>query len=198
MQRDHIYTTYDIGKMTGTDPTTVHKWIDRGLLKGFRTPGGHRRVTADALRAFMIAHGMPIPAEVGNASRIKVLLVDDELALLRSWTRGVKKARPGWDVESSSDGYQALLMMASFQPNAVLLDIVMPGLDGSAVTKSVKAHSPSVHVLACSGRVGSEIEKKAIEAGASAFLKKPVSPEAIVEAVERACGILAPLEAAKG
>jgi excisionase family DNA binding protein len=192
MQRVRIYTTYDIGRMTGTDPTTVHKWIDKGLLRGFRTPGGHRRVTADALKAFLVAHGMPVPEDIRDPSSIRLLIVDDDLALLRNLAKAVKKAREGWEVEASSDGYQALLMIPTFKPNALVLDILMPGLDGLSVLKSLKSHEQSIHVIAASAK--SELEKKALAAGASAYLKKPLGHAAVIEAVERACGILAPNE----
>ena len=197
MQRVRIYTTYDIGRMTGTDPTTVHKWIDKGLLRGFRTPGGHRRVTAEALKAFLVAHGMPVPEEIRDASAIRLLIVDDDIALLKNLTKAVKRARESWEVEASSDGYQALLMIPTFRPNALILDILMPGLDGLSVLKSLKSHEQSIHVIAASAKAGTEWEKKAISAGASAFLKKPLAIGAIVESVERACGILAPNEPAR-
>ncbi len=197
MQRVRIYTTYDIGRMTGTDPTTVHKWIDSGLLRGFRTPGGHRRVTAESLKAFLMAHGMPVPPEIGDASVVHVLLVDDDLGLLKNLTKAVKKIRPAWEIEASSDGYQALLMVPTFAPNAVVIDVLMPGLDGLSVLKTLKEHSPTLHVIAASAKTGTDLEKRALATGASAFLKKPLSAADIVESVERAMGILAPKEPAR-
>jgi CheY-like chemotaxis protein len=196
MERYRIYTTYDIGRMTGTDPTTVHKWIDKGLIHGFRTPGGHRRVTAENLKAFLVAHNMPVPEELRDASALRLLLVDDDLPLVKAFTKAIKKMRPAWEVEASTDGYQALLMVPTFSPNAVILDILMPGLDGISVLKSLKEHAQAIHVLAASAKTG-DLEKKALAAGASAFLKKPFEAAALVEAVERACGILGKAEPAR-
>ncbi len=192
MKRVHVYTTYDIGRMTGTDPTTVHKWIDKGLMHGYRTPGGHRRVTKDSLQAFLVAHGMPVPNDLREKDDIRLLLVDDDFALLKTLSKAILRLREKWGVEASSDGYQALLMVPTYRPNAVLLDILMPGLDGFSVLKSIKTHDPNIHVLAISAKT--DVEKKVLSLGASAFLRKPVAATAIIETVERVCGILAPAE----
>lgn len=188
MARNRIYTTFDIGNMTGTDPTTVHKWIDRGLMKGFRTPGGHRRVTGQHLRAFLVAHGMPIPEELREPTELRLLLVEDDFALVKSLVRGIQKLRPTWSVEASSDGYQALVMVPTFMPNVVVLDILMPGMDGLQVLKAVKAYSKTIHVLALTGKA--DMEKRALADGASGVMRKPATAATVVEAVERACGIL--------
>ena len=74
---DTLYTTHDISRLLQVDPSTVSKWIDRGMLVAFRTPGGHRRVRAGDLRSFLIAHEMPVPEELGS-SAVRLLVVDDE------------------------------------------------------------------------------------------------------------------------
>src|SRR5688500_20273346 len=62
---DQLYTTHDISRLLQVDPSTVSKWIDRGILMAFRTPGGHRRVRSADLRTFLITHQMP---GIGRAS----------------------------------------------------------------------------------------------------------------------------------
>jgi hypothetical protein len=59
-----LYTTHQIGTMFQVDPSTVSKWMDKKLLVGFATPGGHRRVTGQNLVEFAKAHGMPVPEEL--------------------------------------------------------------------------------------------------------------------------------------
>ena len=63
---DALYTTHDISRMLQVDPSTVSKWIDRGILIAFRTPGGHRRVRSSDLRSFLLTHEMPVPDELGS------------------------------------------------------------------------------------------------------------------------------------
>jgi excisionase family DNA binding protein len=56
---DQLYTTHDISRLLQVDPSTVSKWIDRGILMAFRTPGGHRRVRSADLRAFLTPGDCP-------------------------------------------------------------------------------------------------------------------------------------------
>ncbi len=65
---ERLYTTHDISRLIQVDPSTVSKWIDKGILVAFRTPGGHRRVKSGDLRTFLVSHQMPIPHELETAS----------------------------------------------------------------------------------------------------------------------------------
>src|SRR3954470_13933119 len=86
---DQLYTTHDISQLLQVDPSTVSKWIDRGILIAFRTPGGHRRVRSTDLRSFLIAHQMPIPEELGS-DQIRLVVVDDEKQVLDAIKRSFK------------------------------------------------------------------------------------------------------------
>lgn len=186
-----IFTTYDIGRMTGTDPTTVHKWIDKGLLRGYRTPGGHRRVRGEDLRAFLTAHRMPIPRELGGADSLRVMLVDTEADALKSTARAIKRLKPTWDVVTNESGVDALLQLPQAQPDVLVFDLAVPDADGLAVCQHLRGHQETacVKVLTVASRPTPELEKKATAAGACACLKKPVVPADLVSAIELAAGI---------
>lgn len=186
-----IFTTYDIGRMTGTDPTTVHKWIDKGLMRGYRTPGGHRRVRADDLRTFLLAHKMPVPKEIGGADNLRVLLVDDDAQVLKSVPKALKRLRPNWEFVALESGIEALLRMQTLAPDVVVLDIFMPELDGFEVCRRMRARQETagIKVVAVSGRHTADVEKKALAAGAFAFLKKPLAGPELLAAIEVAVGL---------
>ena len=61
-------TTVEVGKLLKVAHTTVQEWVDRGYLKAMRTPGGHRRITPEALRAFLLDFHHPIPEKLGGFS----------------------------------------------------------------------------------------------------------------------------------
>lgn len=186
-----IFTTYDIGRMIGTDPTTVHKWIDKGLMRGYRTPGGHRRVRADDLRTFLLAHKMPVPKELGGPDHLRVLLVDDDAQLLKTVSKALKRLRPNWELVTLSSGIEALLRMQTLAPDAVVLDIFMPELDGFEVCRRMQARQETsgIKLIAATGRHTADVEKKALAAGAFACLKKPLAGPDLVEAIEVAVGM---------
>lgn len=64
MKPNPILTTHEIAKLLQMDPSTISKWIDKGILTAFRTPGRHRRVFTSDLVAFLAAYKMPIPAKL--------------------------------------------------------------------------------------------------------------------------------------
>ncbi len=186
-----IFTTYDIGRMTGTDPTTVHKWIDKGLLRGYRTPGGHRRVRGEDLRSFLTAHRMPIPKELGGADSLRVMLVDVEADALKNLARAIKRLKPSWDVVTSESGVGALLQLPQSQPDVLVYDLAVADADGLAVCQQLRGHqeTATVKVLTVAARSSPELEKKVAAAGACACLRKPLGPGDLVSAIELAAGI---------
>jgi excisionase family DNA binding protein len=186
-----IFTTYDIGRMTGTDPTTVHKWIDRGLLKGYRTPGGHRRVRGEDLRAFLLSHRMPVPKELGGTDALRVLVADGDAGAARSILRSLKRLKPTWEVATATGGVEALLTASRDLPDVLAFDLHLPEVDGLAVCKHLqnRPETAAVKLLALATRVSAELERKAKSAGACAVLEKPVSGAELAEAIELALGL---------
>lgn len=65
-----FFTTHDVATMLGLDPSTISKWIDKGSLLAFRTPGGHRRVRDEDLKRFIELNKMPVPAELGGNNAV--------------------------------------------------------------------------------------------------------------------------------
>jgi excisionase family DNA binding protein len=59
-----LYTTHDVSRLLSCDAATVSKWIDKGFILAYRTPGGHRRVQAPHLVAFLKCFSIPIPEEL--------------------------------------------------------------------------------------------------------------------------------------
>jgi excisionase family DNA binding protein len=186
-----IYTTYDIGRMTGTDPTTVHKWIDKGLLRGYRTPGGHRRVRAEDLRSFLIAHRIPIPKELGGTDSLRVMVVDDDGESLKALSKAVKKLRPSWELASLNSGVEALLQIPSATPDVIVLSLSLGDADGLSICRHLQTRpeTSNIKVLAACEKLSAELAKTAASAGAHGCVKKPLSGAEAVEAIELAAGI---------
>src|SRR5215212_9972126 len=110
MATDTLYTTHDISRLLQVDPSTVSKWIDRGILLAFRTPGGHRRVRSTDLRTFLIAHEMPVPDELGS-TLIKLVVVDDEKQVLDAMKRAFKPFAGQIELVTTTSGVEAILLV---------------------------------------------------------------------------------------
>jgi len=126
---------------------------------------------------------------------IRVLLADDQ-ALVRSGFRMILEARDDVEVVGEAeDGAEAVALVRSLRPDAVLMDVRMPRLDGVEATRRLTAAGSRARVVILTTFDLDEYVYAAIRAGASAFLLKDVEPEQLVDAVRvvaRGDALLAP------
>jgi DNA-binding NtrC family response regulator len=109
----------------------------------------------------------------------RVLVVDDDQVVGRSINRVL--AEKGYQVREALDGHEALDEMAHQDYDLVFTDIKMPGMDGLEVASKVKKLHPGVPVVMITGYGTEANEQKARSIGVTAFLRKPLTPEMIVE-----------------
>ncbi|MHB8875275.1 MAG: response regulator [Myxococcaceae bacterium] len=179
---DPLYTTHDISRIIQVDPSTVSKWIDRGILLAFRTPGRHRRVRASDLRTFLVAHEMPVPEELGS-SLVKLLVVDDEKAVVDAVKRSFKSFAQQVEVTTTTSGVEALLMVSEQRPHGLLIDLNMPEIDGLEVVRRVRARKQleGVRAITMSARHTPDLIAQSLKAGAIACLPKPIDPKQVLD-----------------
>jgi DNA-binding NarL/FixJ family response regulator len=132
--------------------------------------------------------------------RVRVLVVDDQ-ALFREALVALLTVQPEIEVVGeAADGAAALAAVASGEPDVVLMDLRMPGLDGVAATRRLRADHPAVRVLALTTFDGDDEVFPALRAGAVGYLLKDATTQRLVEAVlaaDRGESVLAPSVAAK-
>ena len=179
---DILYTTHDISRLLQVDPSTVSKWIDRGILVAFRTPGGHRRVRAGDLRSFLIAHEMPVPEELGS-SAVRLLAVDDEKPVLDALKRAFKGHSHQVELTTTTSAVEALLLVTELKPHGLLIDLNMPEVDGFEVCRRIRARKnlEGVRLITMSGRHTPETVEQSVKAGAVACIAKPVDVAQVLE-----------------
>jgi two-component system KDP operon response regulator KdpE len=112
-------------------------------------------------------------------SKKKVLLVDDERAILR--VIGIKLRISGFDVLTASGGQEALDLVKTNSPDIILLDVIMPGIDGFEVLEKLRTFS-ALPVIVFSARPDNA--QKALSLGANDFLAKPFDVDDMVKRIE--------------
>lgn len=179
---DQLYTTHDISRLLQVDPSTVSKWIDRGILMAFRTPGGHRRVRSADLRAFLITHQMPVPEELGSGV-VKLLVVDDERPVLDALKRAFKPYSNQVELQTTSSGVEALLLVSEQKPHGMLIDLNMPDIDGLEVCRRIRARKQmeGVRLITMTSLHSPEVVEQSLQAGAIACLPKPLDVQQVLE-----------------
>jgi excisionase family DNA binding protein len=157
----------------GVAQSTIRKWSDQGRVPAFYTPGGHRRYRRRDLEAFVDRSG-----PVGRSSGPLVLVVDDD-PRLREFMR-VNLELEGYRVREAEGSEQALAAIEDEAPELVLLDVVMPGVDGWEMLREMQERHGSIPVIMFSGKVDERAVRQAERGGASGFIGKPFDPQELL------------------
>ena len=116
----------------------------------------------------------------------KILVADDESAVRHLVRAILAEDRPDWEVVEATDGVQALQLALLERPSLALIDLHMSALDGIAVCRAIKADpvARAVTILIFTGSGDMEAVGQALDAGADGFLRKPLSVQDLLEALE--------------
>jgi NarL family two-component system response regulator LiaR len=117
---------------------------------------------------------------------IRVMLVDDH-DMVRRGLATFLMAKPDLDlVGEAADGYEALEVCAKVKPDVILMDLVMPGMDGAEATRSIRQRWPETQVIALTSFQEKQLIRDALEAGAIGYLLKNVTVEELAAAIRSA------------
>jgi NarL family two-component system response regulator LiaR len=119
-----------------------------------------------------------------NTEKIRVLIVDDHQVVRQGLRTFLDLNEDIQVVGEACDGAQAVDLAAQLKPDVILMDLVMPGLDGINATVRIKSLGLGSRVIALTSFTEDDKVFPAIQAGASSYLLKDVSPEALVEAIQ--------------
>jgi NarL family two-component system response regulator LiaR len=121
------------------------------------------------------------------SERIRVLIVDDH-AVVREGLRTFLQLQDGIDVAGeAADGEQAVAQAAALAPDVILMDLVMPRLDGIGAMRQLRAAGSSARVIVLTSFLDDERLMPALQAGAAGYLLKDVEPAELARAVRKAC-----------
>ena len=179
-----IFTTGEAAEVCKVSQQTIIRCFDSGRLQGFRVPGSRfRRIPRGELIRFMRANDIPLEP-LGGAER-KVLLVDDDAAIATLLEELLKRdAR--YEVRTASTGFEAGLVVEEFRPDLILLDYLLPDLNGAVVCDRIrsKPHLASTRVVFVSAAATDAEVQDLLRHGADGFIRKPFTPDEIVGRIE--------------
>ncbi len=119
----------------------------------------------------------------GHGKNIKVLIVDDHQVVRQGLRTFLELQEDIIVIGDVNDGQAAVEMSAHLEPDVILMDLVMPGMDGITATGQIKQRQPGVKVIALTSFTEDDKVFPAIQAGASSYLLKDITPDALVEAI---------------
>ena len=182
-----VFTTGEAAKICKVSQQTIIRCFDNGQLKGFRVPGSRfRRIPREALYKFMKDNG--IPTDALESGKRKVLLVDDDNELVELMTK-VLEEDGRFEVRIASNGFDAGMMVKEYRPDIIVLDVMLPDINGKEVCHRVRADTSleDVRILCISGMIEEDKIQELRLSGADDFLHKPFDIE---ELIDRMCSLL--------
>lgn len=182
-----VFTTGEAAKICKVSQQTIIRCFDNGQLKGFRVPGSRfRRIPREALYRFMKDNG--IPTDALESGKRKVLLVDDDAELVELMTK-VLEEDGRFEVRVAGNGFDAGMMVKEYQPDLIVLDVMLPDINGKEVCHRVRADPAleDVRILCISGMIEDDKIQELKLSGADDFLHKPFDIE---ELIDRMCAQL--------
>lgn len=176
-------TTSKAAEICGVARTTISKWIDEGILKAFVTPGGHRKIIKQDLIDFLEKNSDRTILKFREKKRI--LIVDDNPDDIKLLEAVFLPASDKYEIYAANSGFQAIYKIGNIKPHIVILDIVMPDMDGFKVCEKIKNNQETrdIKIIVLTAYHDKTKEKKAYQCGADAFLRKPIDLKKMVKTI---------------
>jgi len=178
-----VFTTGEVASICKVSQQTVIRCFDSGRLRGFRVPGSKfRRIPREALIQFMKENAIPLDRL--DMGKKRVLVVDDDLAIVEMLVELLE--RDGrFEVQTAVTGFDAGLRTKEFRPDIIVLDYMLPDINGNVVIQTIRDDSSlqDVRIIIVSGVVNREDVQNLLDSGADDFLQKPFSIEQLVRRI---------------
>jgi len=179
-------TTREAAGMLGVSIGTVQLWVESGLLKAWKTAGGHRRVLRDSIEQILrkAPSGAPLPLPPPLVKRrLRVMVVEDDMSLLRLYQVQIARWPMAPELTCMHSAVSALLAMGQRYPDLLITDLHMPGMDGfhmlRELRKSVEADKTTI--VAVTGLDDDDIALRGGLPDGVQTLRKPVPFERLLE-----------------
>lgn len=181
MAADEVCTTQRAAEILGVSVSSVQQLVEAGVIEAWKTKGGHRRIPLQAVLAYKAA-----PSAGGSALRAAapaagapatILVVEDNPMQRAIYERQIGAWKLPASLTFCENGYQALLEIARRQPDILLADIVMEGIDGYEVVKTIVADPElsAMHIAILSGLTEAELAARGGVPAGVVFFAKPVN-----------------------
>jgi excisionase family DNA binding protein len=168
-----LFTTGEAAGICQVSQQTIIRCFDAGRLEGFRVPGSRfRRIPRESLIKFMKANSIPLDGM--ESGKKKVLIVDDDAEIVDLLVEVL--TRDGrFDIKTATSGYEAGIHTQQFRPDCILLDYMLPDVNGSVVCHTIRKNPEfeNIKIIIVSGVIKQDEIDQLLKSGAQDFIKKP-------------------------
>jgi len=182
-----LFTTGEVAEICKVSQQTIIRCFDSGRLEGFRIPGSKfRRIPRQKLIKFMKENDIPLDSL--ESGKRKVLIVDDDAEIVELIVDVL--VRDGrFETKTASSGYEAGISTQQFRPDLILLDYMLPDINGNVVCQTIRKNPEfeSIKIIIVSGVIKRDEIDQLLKSGAEDFIKKPFD---IAELTDRITTVL--------
>ena len=174
-----VFTTGEAADICKVSQQTIIRCFDSGRLKGFRVPGSRfRRIPREELLRFMREN--EIPTDRMESGKRRILVVDDDNQIVELFV-DLLGGDDRYELRTASTGYDAGLITESFKPDLMILDYMLPDINGNVVCETVRKNPAlnNMKVIIVSGVVNQSEIDGLLQSGADEFIKKPFNIEVL-------------------
>jgi len=186
-----ILTVAQAAKYCNVPTETIINWLDTGGLSALKTEGGHRRIKKDDLDKYLREKGIPLPVDAKPQVRRKILVVDDDRIIVETIVQALEEDDYGYDLISAADGFEAGLQVSHFKPDLIILDIMMPDINGYEVCRKIKSNpaEKDTKIIVLSAYLDAEAFEQMKSSGADACFSKPLPLPQLKREVAKLLGL---------
>lgn len=169
-------STREAAALLGISLRTAQLWVESGVLRAWKTAGGHRRILRGSVEALLKERAEAASAPPGKAGVPEILVVDDDPVLLKVYEAMLRRLQPAVRIVIAQNGYQGLIQMGKSRPHLMITDLEMPGLDGFQMLDTLRRdrNLARMEIIVASGLDPALIERRGGLPAGVAFLPKPV------------------------
>ena len=182
-QADDLLTVDETAELLKVGRGAIYPLLASGQLKGFRVPGSRfRRIPREQLFIFMRENN--IPTDALESQNRKILLVDDDAEIV-TLIQDMLQRDGRFEVRSANNGFDAGMMVKEYHPDLIVLDVMLPDINGKEVCQRVRSDKTmdDVRIICISGMVEENRIRDLKESGANEFLQKPFDVDTLLKLI---------------
>ena len=187
--QENVLSTRQAAKMLDVSLRTVQLWVESGVLKAWKTPGGHRKVALSSVEQLLENRKSAISSDIKHQKRnsqdFSILVVEDDEALRNLFYYYFSNWKIKINLIFAKNGFEGLTSLGKEPPNLVITDLLMPGMDGFEMIRHLKK-SPeyrNLEIIVITGLSDDDIAKQGGLPENVRLFHKPLSFEVIESAI---------------
>jgi excisionase family DNA binding protein len=172
---DYI-TTYQAAEMLGLSRGTVQQMVESGVLVAWKTEGGHRRVSVASVKDQIRRRGASSSLPRAQTPALSVLIAEDDVNLQKLYEMNIANWGMPVALQIVGNGFEGLVQIGQQAPDVLILDLMMPGIDGFEMLRTLRANPAltAMDIIVVTGMSPASIEDRGGLPSGTTLYSKPI------------------------